>query len=204
LKRIERIVAVAALAGVAACATEKSEDVAAAEAAAGRPEVAEQGSGNDPAAALPSPETVEVEGVGTCRRVGEDLLFAGQPSPDALRALAAAGYRTVVNTRGEGELDWDEEALAAELGMSYVAIPMAYPIESIPDDWLQRFDQIMEEADRPILLHCSSGNRVAGLWAVWLAERRHVPVETALDLGKRAGMTRIAPVVEQRLESAGG
>jgi len=203
LKRISRIAAVGALACAAACSAETSEEAAAAPATEA-PVAEVERAGGSGAATLPSPETVEIEGVGTCRRVGEDLLFAGQPSPDALRALAAAGTRTVLNTRGEGELDWDEAALAAELGLTYLQIPMAYPIESIPDEWVQRFDRVMASADRPILIHCSSGNRVAGLWAVWLAERQGVPVETALELGKRAGMTRMGPVAAARLKAAGG
>jgi uncharacterized protein (TIGR01244 family) len=186
LKHVLTIVAAAALACAAACSVETNEG------------------GAKATAGTPSVETTEIPGVGTVRKVGDDLLFAGQPSPDGIRTLAGQGVRTVLNTRGEGELDWDEAALVSELGLTYVTIPMAYPIESIPDEWVARFDEVMADADRPVLLHCSSGNRVAGLWAVWLAERKDVPDDEALELGKKAGMTRIGPVVKQRLEGGEG
>jgi len=201
LKLTRKSVAVLMFACVAACGAENKEEASAEAAqpgAAATEAVAVPDGGSD-AAGIPVPETVEIDGVGTVRRVGDDLLFAGQPSPEALRTLAAQGIRTVLNTRGEGELDWDERALAEELGMTYAEIPMAYPIESISDDWVERFDKVMAGADRPILMHCSSGNRVAGLWAVWLAERQGVPAAAALEVGTRAGMTRIRAVVEQRL-----
>lgn len=151
---------------------------------------------------VPIPEACEVEGIENCRRIGSDLLFGGQPSRDALRELARQGYRTVVSTRGEGELDWDEQAEVDSLGMTFVQIPMAYPIESIREQWVDEFDRLMSTAARPMLMHCSSGNRVAGLWAVWLAEKRGVSAREAMAFGTEAGMTRIEPVVEKRLRPA--
>ena len=147
----------------------------------------------------PVPEKVDIEGMANARKVGDDLLFGGQPSVEALRMLAARGYKSVLTTRGEGELEWKERAVADALGMMYLEIPMAYPIESIRDEWVDLFDELMKGAGRPMVVHCSSGNRVAGLWAVWLAERRGVEPERALEVGALAGMTRIRPVVEQRL-----
>jgi len=47
--------------------------------------------------------------------------------------------------------------------------------------------EVVVEAERPMVVHCSSGNRVAGLWAVWLAERRGVEPARALELGALAG-----------------
>lgn len=148
---------------------------------------------------VPIPEACEIEGIENCRKVGDDLLFGGQPSQDALRALAKQGYKTVVSARGKGELDWDEQALVDSLGMKFVQIPMAYPIETIHDEWVEQLDQVMTGAERPILMHCSSGNRIAGLWAVWLAEKKGVTPEEAMGLGTEAGMTRIEPVVAKRL-----
>lgn len=150
---------------------------------------------------IPLPVAAQIAGVRNAHRVGADLLFAGQVAPEALADLAKQGYRTVLNTRGEEEMDWDEKSAVEAAGMTYVTIPMAYPIESIGDEWVDRFDALMREGARPIVLHCSSGNRVAGLWAVWLVEREGVDPVRALELAEQAGMTRIRPVVEKRLEA---
>jgi uncharacterized protein (TIGR01244 family) len=187
------------LACLTACSDSQDDALPAEKLPAGDP----HGSGPPSAAQAPAvepvPEIVEVEGMANSRRVGSDLLFGGQPSPEALTALAGRGYRTVVTTRGERELDWDERAMAESLGLTFVEIPMAYPLEAIRDEWVDRFDELMTGSARPMLVHCSSGNRVAGLWAVWLAEKRGVAPERALELGAAAGMTRIRPVVEKRL-----
>lgn len=155
-------------------------------------------------ASIPEPVAREVEGLANARAVGEDLLFGGQPTPEALTALAAQGYRTVLTTRGDGELQWDERARVDSLGMRFVSIPMPNPLTEIPDTWVEQFDAVMRDAQRPLLLHCSSGNRVAGLWAVWLAERQGVDRAQALQLGEKAGMTRVRPLVEKRLGVPGG
>jgi uncharacterized protein (TIGR01244 family) len=152
-----------------------------------------------PAEAPPAPESVTVTGLPNAVRVG-DLLFGGQPSPDALARLKDEGYHTVINTRGTGEAKWDEEALVDSLGMTYASIPMGYPIEAITDAEVDRFNDLMEHGERPMVLHCSSGNRVAGLWTVWLVERRGLDRAQAMGLGTKAGMTRIRPVVEKRLD----
>lgn len=149
-----------------------------------------------------TPEPCRLEGIVNCRKIGSDVFFASQPSQDALRQLAEKGYRTVVSTRGEGELKWDEKAEVDSLGMTFVSIPMGYPIEDIRNEWVDRFDELMGGAERPMLIHCSSGNRVAGLWAVWLAERQGMAPDRALELGTEAGMTRVRPAVEKRLGEA--
>lgn len=189
MRMIRVALSVALLASVTACGGPRQEEEPAAT------------GGETPAPAedaLPAPQPVEIPGIPNARQVG-DLLFAGQPEPAAFATLAERGYRTVLTTRGEGELDWDEQARADSLGLAFVSIPMAYPIEAIPDEWVERFDTLMREGPLPAVLHCSSGNRVAGLWAVWLAERRGVDPARALELGAQAGMTRIRPVVEKRL-----
>lgn len=156
----------------------------------GRPEPA-------PTTAL-EPVPVSIEGMPDARKVG-DILLGGQPDRAAIDRLAAAGYRTVVSTRGRGELEWDEAAAIRAAGMDYVFIPMDKPVQAITDETLDALDRVMREAERPLVLHCSTGNRTAGLWAVWLAEREGVAPEEALRLGKAAGLTRLAPVVEKRL-----
>jgi len=149
---------------------------------------------------MPDAVAVQVDGIRNAKELGNDLLFGGQPTKEALQALAAQGYHTIVNMRGTEEMDWDEKALVESLGMKYVAIPMAYPIEEIPDAWVQEFDRLMKDPEaKPMLLHCSSGNRVGGLYGVWLAEKKGVGRARALDLAAAAGMTRMRPVVEERL-----
>lgn len=146
----------------------------------------------------PEPQPVAVPGIANTFHVG-GMLFGGQPSREALRDLKSQGYKTILSTRAADELAWDEKALADSLGLRFVTIPMEKPVTEITDDQVSRFAELMETGERPMLLHCGSGNRVAGLWAVWLAEHQGVAPDEALRLGEKAGMTGIRPVVQKRL-----
>ena len=52
-----------------------------------------------------------------------------------------------------------------------------------------------------MVLHCGSGDRVAGLWAVWLVEHQKVKPDEALRLAEKAGMNKILAIVEKRLDA---
>jgi uncharacterized protein (TIGR01244 family) len=141
---------------------------------------------------------VKIEGIRNQVQIG-DLLFGGQPSEEALAQLAAQGYKTVLSARTEPELRWDEKAKVESLGMTFVRIPMENPVTKITDEQVNNFAGLMENGERPMVLHCGSGNRVAGLWAVWLVEHKNVEPTEALRQAEEAGMTSIRNVVGKRL-----
>jgi protein tyrosine phosphatase (PTP) superfamily phosphohydrolase (DUF442 family) len=147
------------------------------------------------------PVACSVPGLPNCRQTG-DIVFGAQPSPAALQYLRDQGVTTVVSTRGLMELDWDERALVESLGMRFVQIPMGNPVTGITDAQVAALDSVLS-APGSVLLHCSSGNRVAGLWGAWLAERQGMEPVNALRLAELAGMTRVRPAVEQRVCAAG-
>jgi len=149
---------------------------------------------------IPEPERISIEGMTNAVRVG-DILIGGQPSKVALGQLAEQGYKTVLSSRGQTELNWDEKAEVESLGMNFVSIAMEKPIKEITDDQMKRFSEIMQFAERPLILHCGSGNRISGLWALWLIENQHMSPKTAFDLAEQTGMKGIQIAVEKRLES---
>ncbi len=149
---------------------------------------------------VPEPKTIAIEGMSPGVLVG-DLLFAGQPSASALERLASDGYRTVLSTRSVNEVPWNEQAKVEALGMKFVSIPMTPPVNEITDEQVRGFAQLMQKAERPIVLHCGSGNRVSGLWAVWLIENQNMNIDQALALAEKTGMKGVRAVVEKRLRS---
>ncbi len=128
-----------------------------------------------------------------------DLLIGSQPSAEALSHFADEGYRVILSTRGEGELQWDEKAVVDSLGMQFISIPMPGPVTEITDEQIELFDDVINSADGPVVLHCGSGNRVSGLWAVWLVEKEGMKPSTAIGLAEKTGMKGIRAVVLQRL-----
>ncbi len=154
--------------------------------------------GMEAAIAIPDPEPCQIEGMRNCAKTG-DVLIGGQPSVAALETLAAQGYKTIVSTRAEGEIDWDEQAKAEALGMTFVRIPMPSPVTEITDDQVALLDDVLSGGVGPVVLHCGSGNRVSGLWAAWLVADRGLAPGEALRLAQLAGMGSVRPVVERRL-----
>lgn len=142
---------------------------------------------------------VDVEGMNNSVLVGRNLLIGGQPSVEALSQLADEGYEVILSTRGEDELSWDERAVVDSLGMRFVSIPIPNPVTGFTDEQVDLFDEFMNGKNGRTVLHCGSGNRVSGLWAVWLVEKEGLSPEEALDVAARTGMTGVRPFVEHRL-----
>lgn len=132
-------------------------------------------------------------------RPEDGLIAAGQPTEEQLRAAAAAGVRTVIDLRAEGEERGFDEALAAEqLGLRYLMIPVTASTLDEPATYEALFEAL-GEAERPILLHCGSSNRVGALYYAYLvAEKGVAPVE-ALERGKAAGMRSVE--LQERVEA---
>ena len=132
-------------------------------------------------------EKVELGSIEPLHRLG-DIWLGGQPSEGDLTVLQASGVRTVINLRHTAEFeDFDEPALIAELGMKYVRLPWAKP-EELTDDILKRARQHLKGAERPIFLHCSSGNRTGAVWMAWRAlDAGLSPGDAALE-GRTVGM----------------
>lgn len=133
-------------------------------------------------------------------RPGATLLTGGQPSEACLEAAAKAGYHTVVDLRMPGEFDdFDEADAVRALGMEYVLIPISGPQDLTPDA-AEALDATLAKAgDRPVLVHCASGNRVGALFAVRAYLKEGASVEDALARGEAAGLT--APPLRQAVQA---
>src|SRR5436190_2619672 len=137
----------------------------------------------------PVPDPVALDTTGMFQdkfvSVGDDMFIGGQPTEKALRELRAKGVTTIVNLRMPEEMariGFDEAALAKELGMKYVHIPMRGSAENPygPKE-LDTFAAAMASADGKVLLHCTVAWRASHLWAAYLIRDRKVPVAAALS-----------------------
>jgi protein tyrosine phosphatase (PTP) superfamily phosphohydrolase (DUF442 family) len=118
----------------------------------------------------------------------EDVATAGQPEKGHLRRLAEAGYRTVVDLRiPEEPRRLDEPEVVRCVGMEYVNIPVGH--EFVDDETFERFRGLMQEPERrPMLVHCSSANRVGALLIPYLILDRGKMPEEAVELASRVGL----------------
>ena len=128
----------------------------------------------------------------------DGITSSGQPDAAQFALLAEAGYVAVIDLRGEDEDRWlDEAAVLGELSIDYITLPLTGP-ESISMENAAKLDQILAGYDGPVLVHCGSGNRVGAVLALRQSLRGADDAE-ALAYGKAAGLTRLEPVVKQRL-----
>jgi uncharacterized protein (TIGR01244 family) len=143
---------------------------------------------------VPNPVSLDTTGLfqSTFVRVGDDMFVAGQPTEKALRDLRAKGVTTIVNLRMPQEMarvGFDEAALARELGMRYVHIPMnGSPENPYGPNALDAFAAAMASADGKVLLHCTIAWRASHLWAAYLIRDRKVPVDAAISHARRINL----------------
>jgi uncharacterized protein (TIGR01244 family) len=123
---------------------------------------------------------------------------AGQPSAAALEAAAKAGYKSVIDLRGPAEdRGLDEKKKVEMLGMSYVNLPVE-GAGGVTYENANALDKLLADLPRPVLVHCTSSNRVGALLAL-RAKEGGADSETALALGVASGLAGLKPVVEQKL-----
>jgi uncharacterized protein (TIGR01244 family) len=123
---------------------------------------------------------------------------AGQPSADALSAIAAQGYKTVIDLRPQSEdHGFDEKKTVETLGMSYVSLPVA-GAAGVTYANATTLDKLLRDAPKPVLVHCSTSNRVGALLAL-RAKLGGADDKAALDTGVASGLAGLKPAVEQKL-----
>ena len=138
---------------------------------------------------LATPAIAQPPGFGITNAVEAEpgLLIAGQPTAAQIKAAGKAGYRTVFDLRSRIEdRGFDEEKVTGKAKMAYTNV------EVTPDTLTQSkvlfFLMMLREAERPVLLHCSTGNRAAALYYSWLVLEKGVPEDQALGQAQAAGL----------------
>lgn len=120
-------------------------------------------------------------------------------------ALAAQGFRAVINNRPDGEAE-DQPAsaqlaaAARRVGLAYRHVPVVSG--SITDDDVAAFAQALDEVKAPVLAFCRTGTRSTMLWA--LAEARHLDPEAILATAAEAGydLGALRPRLDGRWQTA--
>jgi uncharacterized protein (TIGR01244 family) len=131
----------------------------------------------------------------------EGIVSGGQPTPQQLAAARDAGYRTVINLRQPDEPGVGDEAeIVGTLGMEYVSIPVA-GAAGLTRENVETFATALEKAEYPVVLHCSSGNRIGALMALKAAWLDGKTPEEAMQIGLASGLTRLEGTVRKMLEA---
>lgn len=130
------------------------------------------------------------------------IVAAGRLNPEDIARLQNAGIRHVIDLTPDAETpDFDEAKAVRSGGMDYSNLPIAGPADLTRENALA-FDEMLRKAQRPLLVHCASANRVgalAALRAAWIEGRS---VEEAVSIGKAWGLKSLEPQVRERIEAS--
>jgi uncharacterized protein (TIGR01244 family) len=124
--------------------------------------------------------------------LGPSVILAGQPSPEGLGSARRAGVKMVIDLRPEAEQSYDEREVASGLGLDYIALPVT--VQSLTDDEAAAFIESVRAVRRRLqpgerlLVHCASGDRSAGLWALYEIADGKLGSEEAVVRARKAGL----------------
>lgn len=131
------------------------------------------------------------------RQLTPDLAVSEQIMPEDVPALAAAGFKVLVNNRPDAETTSDHDSRAMQqaaeaAGMRYHYIP--FTPGQITPDMITAYAQAIAAA-KPVVAYCRSGNRSTVLWALTQASR--LPEDEIMETARRAGydLTPVRPLI---------
>lgn len=144
----------------------------------------------------------ELEGVPGLKHPYTNLYIAGQPKPDDFSAFSEAGVKNVINLRPPKEMpDFNEAAIVTKSGMAYYNIPIADRSDLTKEN-VSLLDSLLTKLENEkVLVHCSSGVRVAALMTLRAAWFHGASIEDAMKLGESYGLTKWTPDVKKLLDS---
>ena len=136
-------------------------------------------------------EPTQCGDVKNMHRVG-DLYVAGGVTPSDYPLLKDLGIKTILNLRQEDETPGINSAkLAKANGIMHVRIPWKGP-DQLSDDRLDAMREVLRGAERPILFHCGSANRVSAGWLAYRVLDEGVELKTAITEAKTFGLRTAA------------
>ena len=140
------------------------------------------------------------------RNLADDFSVSPQLAAADFAELAAAGYKTVINNRPDGEEPGqltasDAQQLAQEYGLNYVHIPVKIP--ALTDAIVDQFSAALSNSPGPILAHCKSGTRSCVLWTLAIAKQNTMTLEELMQCVAQSGydLTKMRPLIEQYMNA---
>lgn len=132
------------------------------------------------------------------------VITAGRISGDDLDALRTAGVREIIDLTPDAETPtFDERAVVTGAGFAYANLPLQGGADLTRDNVLA-FDAMLNAAQRPVLVHCASSNRVGAMAALRAAWVDGASEEEAIAIGRAWGLKSLEADVRKKLAAASG
>jgi uncharacterized protein (TIGR01244 family) len=109
----------------------------------------------------------------------------GQPvDPQGLDAIKSAGISSVISFRDPTEQGYDanESSTLIGMGIGFLNIPIIHGMaQDIFNQQATAFAGCIIRQQTPLLIHCSTGDRASGMWAVHMFVNGKIPLATAIQ-----------------------
>jgi sulfide:quinone oxidoreductase len=138
------------------------------------------------------------------RRITEGVAVGAQMEPSDVAEIAAAGYKSVICNRpdgeGPGQPPFDGIAREAErLGLQFRYLPVVSG--QVTEANAADFGKAVDELPGPVFAFCRTGTRCAALWSLDQGSRGE-PVNAIVEAAREAGYD-MAPLAA-RIAANGG
>lgn len=142
-----------------------------------------------------------------CWRVDSFYITAQPIDPQGLEVAASQlGVKSIVCLRDSAEtakppyppFDFGEDSMATALDMCFVNVPFPHGMSQAQFDLRAGVVlAALAELPRPLLMHCSSGDRASALWAVHLIRDCGLTNEEAIAYAEQSGLAVFKPYVQK-------
>jgi uncharacterized protein (TIGR01244 family) len=125
-------------------------------------------------------------------KLTDNIAVSAQITPEDVAAIAAAGYKVLINNRPDGEEAAQpsaaEIAASAQVeGLEYHHMPVT--ARSFPGPDFDAMSDLLDDPGRPVLAFCRTGTRCTNLWLAGLDQsKREAAIEAARQKGFDLGM----------------
>ena len=122
------------------------------------------------------------------RNPQKDIFTSGQPDEGGFEHVAAAGIKTVINVLPERNCVPGEGEMVTSNKMTYRTVP--FHLSNFRKETIEQFAEVLKKAEKPVLIHCGTGNHVGGLWFAYRVLIEKAPLEVAVTEGRIIGMRK--------------
>lgn len=123
-----------------------------------------------------------------------DIYTAGQPTEEGFQKLASMRVKSVINVLPEKECMSGEANIVQNNKMEYHSFP--FDPATIKLETVQKFGELLQSQQKPVLIHCSTGNHVGGMWFAYRVLVERAPLAIAL---KEARLIGLKPQMEDAI-----
>lgn len=139
----------------------------------------------------PSAVREDVPGILNFARVATTVACAGATAPEAIAAVKAMGFVSLISVRQAGETGANveaQEAAARAAGLAFFHVPFnsASPEAAAADRFLEA---LASPGAGPACICCATGNRAAALWMIKRVAVDRWDVDRALEEAVALGLT---------------